>query len=129
MIQIHKRVTLLEYALDGLEVMGEILIFSVFLLLSCNKLKASGACYLWTNFTGSFFVLFALLADWNSVAAPWNIGFLLAQIGWLSVSSVGLYQHYVQKPELSNSFMHRQAANDHYPVKTQSKTTRLMLVD
>jgi hypothetical protein len=70
---------------DAVGMVGTLLYFLGYWLLSCQKIKGEGTTYITMNLCGACCVLFSLLNDWNLSSA-------IIQIGWIILSIYGLYK-------------------------------------
>ncbi len=112
-----------EAAFDSIGVLGEAMLFLVFLMLQRGWLCATGIGYLCTNFLGSMLVLTSFFPELHTIPSPWNWGFLLVHSGWLMVSGLGLFHiiknNHLQKPRIAAN----EPATHHEDKRSWSVTT------
>ena len=83
---------MVEITFDAMGVLGEGMIFIMFLMLQCGKVRAKSFFYLFANCFGSVFVLVACYTEWFTTPFPWNLGYMMVQTGWLLVSGYCSYK-------------------------------------
>lgn len=90
----------MELLIESTGVVGEAMLFFVFLLLQCNRVHPDSGFYLWTNFIGSIFILIGFIEEWDVMPLPLTIALFLVQIGWFVVSGAGIFERYQSRLRL-----------------------------